>query len=315
MLVTIAACNASEPVPIAPPSRVEVPAAAVAENQTPTQKRLEAAIRSGMLHEQVAAVELLARLRIPKTASLLYLALDASPNVRVLAAHGLVDMRLAEAIPKLRVALAKSKERDLELEVGMALYRLGDRAPDIRAIVNSGTLPNHGMWRLEAALALADAGDDLGRPALADIAATTPKDGERYWRALGGLAKLGDPAALGVLRAELTHAQVSRQLRAAKLLAHTGDKPALDRLAKFVADKTFQTPEEVALVLANEGDRRALDWVKKGLASSDAEERLQAIALATWFVAAEYKPAIAKLSTDDKDETVRATAELAVTAL
>src|SRR6185503_10756353 len=107
-----------------------------------------------------------------------------------------------------------------ELEVAMALLRLGDKDPQVQVIVNSGTSRNHTMWRLEAALALADVGDELGRAPLADIAASTPKDADQYWRAIGGLARLGDPASLKILEAELGKRPASRVLRAAKLLAH-----------------------------------------------------------------------------------------------
>lgn len=311
-MAVLVACGPSEAP--SPPSPVEPPAAAAPKQPVTIEERLEAAIRSGKLGEQVHAVDELARLRIPKTAPLLYLALDASPNVRVMAAHALVAMRHHDAIPKLREVLEKSKERDLELEVGMALYRLGDKDPKVRAIVNSGALKNHPMWRLEAALALADAGDDLGRAPLADIAATTPKDADQYWRALGGLAKLGDQVALKILEAELGKRPPSRVLRAAKLLAHAGSSKGLGRLATFLVQKDFENPEEAALALANEGDRRALAWVTEGLASPKAEDRQQAISIATWFAAAEHEPTIAKLAKADPNEDVRTTAELALIA-
>ena len=313
VIAVLLACRSGEAPEPAP--KVDPPVAPALNPPATVEGRLEAAIRSGMLREQADAVELIARVRIPKTAPLLYLALDASENVRVLAAHALVDMRLHDALPKLREVLGKSnKARDLELEVAMALYRLGDKGADVLAIVNSGTLPNHTMWRLEAALALADGGDELARAPLADIAAKTPKDADQYWRAVGGLAKLGDQAALRLLEVELGKRQLSRVLRAAKLLAHAGAKKGLDRLAAFLAEKDFETPEEAALALADEGDRRALTWVHDGLASPSAEDRLKAVSIATWFVATDYKGSIARLAASDPDERVRATAELALIA-
>lgn len=309
-MATLLACRSSEP---PPPEPTPAPPAVVAPKPG-VEGRLEAALRSGMLHDQVAAIEQIARVRVRRLAPLLYLGLEASQNPRVLAAHALVDMKLADAVPKLREALAKSKDRDLELEMGMALYRLGDKDPKVRAIVNSGTLQRHTMWRLEAALALADAGDELARAPLADIAANTPKDADQYWRAIGGLAKLGDAVSIKILESELGKRPPSRVLRAATLLAHAGNAKGLDRLAAFLAEKDFENPEKAALALANEGDRRALVWVKEGLASPTAAERQQAVAMVAWFAAAEHEAAIQKLLASDPDADVRATAELALLA-
>ncbi|MEO8698690.1 MAG: HEAT repeat domain-containing protein [Kofleriaceae bacterium] len=271
------------------------------------ERRLREAIASNMLHEQAAAVDALAYLTAPKTAELLYLALEASPAIRIKAANALGEMHLREAVPRLRVALARTKEPEEEIQIAAALYRLGDA--EARVALNTATV--HKNTQIFAAVALAENGDELGRKILLQVLETTPK-GRDYWRmAIGGLARLGDERALAILEAELGGRDPQRSLEAAKTLARAGNPKGVDQLVKFVTDHELDHPSEAALALARLGDRRALDWVPTGFASPDADERKAAIAVCTTLGAREHAAAIDKLARTDPDSEVRTIADVA----
>ena len=299
------------------PRRLEPPsiAALVAAGDTAgargrAEQALRDAIASGTQQQQGFAVDALGATRMAAGAPLLYPALAGSPDVRVKAARALGELGLPDAAPKLRTALAASGDR-IKVELAAVLYKLGDK--DARAILMRAT--EEPALRLTAATALADAGDDAGRPALVD-ALDAPPGGESWRRAAHGLVKLGDAATRKRLEAELARPDAARVVGAAAILAEAGDAKAKDQLARAAADPEFARPGDAAVALARLGDRRALDWVDRGLASADADERRQALevlGLVTTGIAP-HQAAIAKLATD-ADLRVRMTAEAVLLGL
>ncbi len=276
------------------------------------EQHLRAAITSQDPQEQGLAVDALARARVPAGARLLHDALAGSPAVRVKAARALGELALPDSAPKVRAALAGSGDK-LKVELAAVLYRLGDR--DARAILQRATA-DPGM-RLTAALALAEAGDDAGRAALAELVEATPPGREQWRRAVGGLVKLGDAGARKLLEAERAQLDASRSVGAAELLARAGDAAARAQLARNLDDRDFARPGDAALALARLGDKRALGWVAQGLASSDPEERKLALGVCGALApeAAAHADAIAKLAAGDPDLGVRLTAEAVLLGL
>jgi len=274
------------------------------------EQALRDAVGSPTLQQQGVAVDALGATRMVAGAPLLYAALAGSPEVRVKAAHALGELALPDAAPKLRAALAASGDR-LKVELAAVLFKLGDK--DARAILTRAT--EEPALRLTAAAALADAGDDAGRPALVD-ALEGPPGRESWRRAAHALVKLGDAGTRKRLEAELALPDAARVVGAAAILAEAGDAKAREQLARAAADPGFARPGEASVALARLGDRRALDWVDRGLASADADERRQALevcALVTSGIAP-HRAAIAKLATD-ADLRVRMTAEAVLLGL
>jgi serine/threonine protein kinase/HEAT repeat protein len=276
------------------------------------EQDLRDALTSGKQQQQGFAVDAIALARIPAAAPLLYVALKASPDVRVKAARALGDLALPDAGPKVRAALAESGEK-VKVELAAVLYHLGDK--DARAILKRAT-EDPGM-RLTAAVAMAEAGDDAGRAVLTDIVEATPPGREQWRRAAGGLVQLGDASARKLLEGELVQPDTTRSIGAAELLARAGDAKAKELLARAVADKEHTRPGDAAVALARLGDKRALGWVADGFASSDASERKLALAVCGMLAAdaAMHKGTVAKLATDDPDLGVRMTAEAVLLSL
>ena len=92
------------------------------------------------------------------------------------------------------------------------------------------------------------------------------------------------------------------------MLAEIGDLKAKDYLARVGGDAEFPLRGLASVVLARTKDKRALDWVPTGLASTDSEERKQAIAICGLLGDTEHTKEIAGLATDDADPAVRLTA-------
>jgi HEAT repeat protein len=276
------------------------------------EQHLRAAIASENQQEQGFAVDALARARVPAGARLLHDALGGSPGVRVKAARALGELALPDSAPKVRAALAESGDK-LKVELAAVLYRLGDK--DARAILKRAT-EDPGM-RLTAALALAEAGDDAGRAALADLLEATPPGREQWRRAAGGLVRLGDARARKLLEGELAQPDAARSVGAAELLARAGHAGAREQLARNMDDREFARSGDAAVALARLGDKRALGWVVHGLASSDPEERKLALAICGALApdAATHAGAIAKLAAGDPDLGVRMTAEAVLLGL
>ena len=300
--------------PPTPPLSIKAAFAAggIARARPLAVQHLNDAIGSGTLQHQGFAVDALALVRVPAAVPLLYAALKAPPDVRVKAARALGELALPDAAPKVRLSLAESGEK-LKVELAAVLYRLGDkdaRAILLRATEDPGT-------RLIAALAMAEAADDAGRPVLTDILEATPPGRDLWRRAAGGLVKLGDAKARKLLRDELAQPDAARSVGAAELLARAGDANARELLARDAADQEFARPGDAAMALARLGDKRALAWVERGLASADVEERTLALAICGLLAAdaATHTGAIATLATDDPDLRVRMTAEAALLGL
>jgi HEAT repeat protein/tRNA A-37 threonylcarbamoyl transferase component Bud32 len=273
------------------------------------EEALRAAISGGSLQQQGFAVDALAMVRVPATAPLLYLALKGQPDVRVKAARALGDLRLPDAAAKVRDALSDSGDR-VKVELAAALYRLGGK--DAKAILARAA--DEPTTRVLAASAMAEAGDDGGRAALTEALQDAPAGGEQWRKATGALARLGDAGARKLLEAELAQSNAARAVAAAELLARAGDANAKEYLARQVADAEFARRGEAALALARLDDKRALAWVAAGLASTDLDERRHALAVCGTLAnaAAEHKPAIAAMATDDPELRVRMTAEAAL---
>jgi serine/threonine-protein kinase len=283
----------------------------VAAVRTLAEQSLRDAITSGKLQQQGLVVDALASVRVPATAPLLYLALDAAPDVRVKAARALGELALPDSAPKVRAALASSGDT-IKVELAAVLYRLGDK--DARAILKRA-LGNPGM-RLTAASAMADAGDVEARAVLAEILEATPVGRDQWRRAAGGLVKLGDANARKLLSSELAQQDAMRSVGAAEVLARAGDAKARDLLARVMADTEFTHRGEAAVALARLGDRRAIGWVDEGFASADVDERKLAIAICgTLGTDAARHATIAKLASGDPDVGVRMTAEAVLLGL
>jgi len=263
--------------------------------------------------QQVLAVDALEAARVPAGAPLLYAALKASsPEVRVKAARALGELALPDSAPRVRDALADAGDK-LKIELAAVLYRLGDK--DARAILRRAL--DSAATRLTAAVAMAEAGDDAGRAALAELLVATPAGREPWRRAAGALARLGDAKARGLLAGELVQPDAARAVGAAELLARAGDAAAKAQLARNLADPEFARPGSAAVALARLGDRRGLGWVPRGLASANADERKLALAVCGALAAdaAVHATAIARLAAEDPDPRVRMTAEAVLLGL
>ena len=283
-----------------------------ASGRARAEEHLRQAIESGTLQERGFAVDALARARVPAGAKLLYLALKGPPDVRVKAARALGELALPDAAPKVRAALAESGNT-LQVELAAVLYRLGDK--EARSILKKAT-ETPGM-RLTAALALAEAGDNAGRAALAEVLEATPAGREQWRRAAGGLAKLGDAAAIKLLEGELSQSDAARSVGAAELLARAGHAGARAQLDRMAGDEELGRQGDAAAALARLGDQRGLAWVGRGLASLDVDDRKLALSICGMLAegAATHTTAIAKLATDDPDLGVRMTAEAVLLGL
>ena len=289
-------------------------ASATAPRTTATgEAALHDAIASGDARLQGQAVDALALVGSPKATTLLYLALRGGPELRVKAARALAAAKLPDAAPKLRAALGGSGDR-VRVELAASLSALGDK--EALAILRRAT--TDASMRLVAATALAGAGDAAdARPVLAAILAETPEGRDSWRRAAAGLAELGDAGGRLALVAELSQHDAARAVAAAEILALNGDPNARAYLARVVADPDYARRGDAALALARLGDATALGWAGLGLASTDAHERAQAIATCALLAAhaGAYASTIAKLASDDPDQSVRLTAHAAVMAM
>ncbi len=268
---------------------------------------LQDAVDAKSLQRQGFAVDALAQTRSAKGASLLYVALKGSPDVRIKAAHALAALELPDAAPKVRAALAESGDK-VKVELAAALVKLGDK--DALAILKRA-VDDPGM-RLVAATALAENGDKAAQPALTELFESTPAGRDQWVRAGQGLIRLGDAKARTALEAELVQPDALRAVSAAEALAVTGDLKAKDYLARVAGDAEFARRGKASEALARVKDPRALSWVPTGLASTDVEERKQAIAICGLLSDTTHVGELAALATDDPDASVRLTAAAAL---
>ncbi len=231
-------------------------------------------IESGTLQERGFAVEALGDVRNLTTAQLLFVALKGPPDVRIKAARALAELRLPDAAPHLRKALADSGDL-LKVELAGAMFRAGDK--DARAILLRAL--GEESTKIAAAAALADGKDAAGREVLAETLEILPAGKGQWLRAAGGLLALGDAKAKKLLQDELAQADPGRSVAAATLLANAGEAPAREVLARKLADPDFARRGQAAVALARLGDARAAAWIGEGLVSSDSEERRWALAV------------------------------------
>jgi HEAT repeat protein/tRNA A-37 threonylcarbamoyl transferase component Bud32 len=274
------------------------------------QQHLREAITTGSLQHKGYAIDALGMVRVKAGTPLLDIALRIDdPAVRIKAGQALCAIGLPDSAAKVRAAFDGSGEGP-KMELAAALYCLGDK--DARAILVRA-LESPGQ-RLLAATTMADAGDDGGRAVLADTLDTFPPEREQWQRAAGAMMKLGDESARKRLVDELSQSAPARAIGAAERLARVGDTAARDLLVRAVADKDHPRRGDAAVALARLGDKRALDWVADGFQSTDPGERTLALAVCG-LLPAGARPhllAIATIATDDKDLSVRLTAEAAL---
>jgi HEAT repeat protein/tRNA A-37 threonylcarbamoyl transferase component Bud32 len=269
------------------------------------ERHLGEAIATGTLQQQGFAVDAIGLTRVAQGAPLLYRALEGAPEVRAKAARALGELRLPDAAPKLRAALADSGER-LKVDLSAEMYRLGDksaRAILMRALDDPGE-------QLTAAAAMADVGDDAGRATLGQVLAAIPAGLDQWRRAAGGLVKLGDARARALLEGELAQPDAARSVGAAEVLARAGDDKARALLLRVASDVDFARRGDAAVALARLGDRRALGWAGEHLKSPDGGERTLALAICGLLAgdATAHAATIARLSAADPDPGVRMTA-------
>jgi eukaryotic-like serine/threonine-protein kinase len=268
---------------------------------------LDEALAGNSQQKQGFAVDALAQIRNAKTAPLLYTALKGTPDVRIKAARALAELKLPEAAPKVRDALAQSGDK-VKVELAAALLRLGDK--DAVAILKRA-IDDPGM-RLVAASALAEVGDDKAKPVLQELFDATPPGREQWIAAAQGLARLGDAKAKTALEGELAQSDPKRAIGAARALAETGDDKAKEYLGRVVSDEVHPARGEAAGILARLGDNRGREWARGALKSLDTDERKLAIAVLALTKDTEHTRELATLATDDPDPSVRLTAAAAL---
>jgi HEAT repeat protein len=301
------------PPPPLPPSYVDlITRKDFAGARTQAEQSLRDEITNGTLQRKGFATEAIGTAHATAGAPMLYDALRSpSADLQVKAAHALGELALPDSAPKLRQALSSAGEKP-KTSIAVTLFNLGDK--DARPILIR-TLSQPALG-LEAAIGLADAGDDAGRAMLIDTLATFSPDREVWQHAAHGMIKLGDAATHKRLEGELAQSDGARAVGAAAVLAEATDPKAIDMLARQAADPEFAWSGKAAVALARIGDHRALDWVDRGTASNDADERLQALAIlgrlrpppATYL-------AVARLADQKLDERVRMTAEAVLLGL
>ncbi len=295
--------------PSAPTPSVKLPAKPTTPHDAAVAA-IAAAIASGDQQQQMNAVDALALVRHSSAAPQLYIALKGSPELRVKAARALGELKLPDAAPKIRAALAESGDK-VKVELAATLLGLGDQ--DALAILKRA-VSDPGM-RLVAAIALAEAGDDkTARPVLTELFTDTPVGREQWRRAAYGLAKLGDAKAKGALEGELAQPDAARSVAAAELLARVGEPKASEYLKRVAADPEFARRAEATIALARIGNGDGATWLDAGFGSADAEERKLAIATSALLKDTTRDAAIAKLASDDPDRSVRLTAAAALIA-
>ncbi len=298
--------------PVQPPAAKTIKAAAEAKDaagvKSLAKAMLDEAVADKSQQKQGFAVDALARVRNAKTAALLYTALKGSPDVRIKAARALAELKLPEAAPKVREALAQSGDK-VKVELAAALLRLGDK--DALAILKRA-VDDPGM-RLVAASALAELGEDkAARPVLQELFDATPPGREQWITAAQGLTRLGDAKAKTALEGELAQSEPKRAIGAARALAETGDAKAKEYLGRVVADEVHTSRGAAAEILAQLGDSRGREWALGALASPDTDERKLAIAVLALTNDTEHTRELATLATDDPDPSVRLTAAAAL---
>jgi len=255
------------------------------------------------LGEQGQVVTAIDLVGAPALAPLLYQGLEGPPELRRLSARALRSMKLPDAAPKVRAALANSGDK-LKVELAATLVALGDADAGAileRALSEPGT-------RGVAALALTQAGkgSKASEAALRELMANSPAGRDQWRTAAEGLLLLGDAPAKQALAKELAQPDPARAVAAAELLARGGDADARGYLKRVVADTTFARRGEAALALARLGDNAGLGYVADGLGSTDPTQRVLAVATAGRLGQAGQKQALAVVAlVNDPDRQVR----------
>ncbi len=297
----------------AAPADTRFAALRAAGDPAAVRARAEAALSAEMdgdASSQGNVVAALALVGSPRTAPLLYRALQGGPEVRLRAVRALRELRLPEAAARLRAALSGSGDK-LRVELAATMAVLGDADADamlVAALADDAS-------GLTAAAALAEAG--RGAPARArldEIYAATPRGRDRWRIAAEGLVRLGDAGARAALIEELAQPDARRAVSAAEVLVRLGDDAGAGYLERVVADADFAARPAAALALARSGGAGALAFVPSGLTSADPVARALAIAVVARLGApgATHLDAIAVIADDDVDPQVRVVARAAL---
>ncbi|HUQ04726.1 MAG TPA: serine/threonine-protein kinase [Kofleriaceae bacterium] len=277
----------------------------------------EARLSGGLQGDAATQANVVAALELagsPRAAPLLYRALGGGPDVRVRAARALRALAIPEAAPKLRAVMSGSGDK-VRVEIAAAMAVLGDA--DAAKLLESALADE--QTGLTAAAALAEIGtSEPARARLAAIYADTPRGRDRWRIAAEGLARMGDAPARKSLVEELAQADAKRAVAAATALVHLGDDAGRGYLERVVADATFVARPAAALALADSDGAGALAFVADGLASTDADTRMVAIAVVARLgaslggQAAKHLDAVARLADTDPDPRVRIVAQAAL---
>lgn len=301
----------------APATRVETPAeapltAALARGSAEVRRVAEEHLRSALAHDSLQhrgfALEALERARTAATIPLLSAALDNAHTAllnKAAAAALALDARTLS--PKLRAAFGRTSGA-LQVELAAAMVRLGDL--DAREALGKA-LPDGGATAVTAALALAELGDDAGLATLEQALARSA-EGTRAWRdAALGLARLRQPRGAELLARELARPEPERAMAAAAALAQAGDARGERALRNLLADRTFARRGGAAVELARRGQASALAFVADGLASTTAQDRLDALAVCGALgadKASAYTASLVEAADHDESPAVRYTA-------
>jgi tRNA A-37 threonylcarbamoyl transferase component Bud32/HEAT repeat protein len=276
--------------------------------------RAESTLGEGLAGDAATQGQVVAALDLvqsPRTAPLLYRALSGGPDVRVRAARALRVLAVPEAAPKLRAVMSGSGDK-VRVELAATMAVLGDA--DAVKLLESALADETTGLTAAAALAEAGKGTDPVRARLAAIYADTPTGRDRWRIAAEGLARMGDAAARKALTDELAQSDATRAVGAATVLVRLDDAAGRAYLERVVADASFAARPAAALALARAKGAGALAFVPDGLASSDADTRMMAIAVVASLgaQAAEHLDAVAKLADTDADPRVRIVAQAAL---
>jgi hypothetical protein len=221
------------------------------------------------------------------------------------------SLAVPEAAPKLRAVMSGSGDK-VRVELAAAMAVLGDA--DAAKLLESAVADE--TTGLTAAATLAEIGkvSEAVRARLTETYADTPRGRERWRIAAEGMARLDDDAARKALTEELAQSDAPRAIAAAAALVRLGDDAGRAYLERVVADASFAARPAAALALARANGAGALAFVPDGLASTDADTRMIAIAVVARLgkQAAQHLGAVAKLADTDADPRVRIVATAAL---
>ena len=167
---------------------------------------------------------------------------DAEVIFRRKAAEVLFALRRKEAMPSLRLALARDEDEEVRTWSALALTRMGDPEKPALSVLEKADA----KWARLAALALADAGDARGGEVLASWWETDPPaDLGQARELITALGKVRESRAVPALVRTLDDFRLRPQ--AAKALASIGDLAARKALSEKLAEERY---EPIRVVMA-----------------------------------------------------------------